>query len=302
MEWDDLRHFLAVARTGSLTRAAQTLHVSLATVSRRISGLERKLDARLFERKANGFELTEAGRAVCVKAEDVERAIDSVERQMLGRDRNASGKVRLATGDDIAALVVAPALSAFRERYPNISLDIVAGFEVANLTRREADLGLRTVAPTQRDFVVRQAGWWNLALYAAHSYVEVHSLKAGITDFSDTDLVTWDDAHATLGGGQWFATHALGARVALATNSRLIQLAACKAGLGLAILPCIKADREPDLVRLLPYDRVLSTKLWLVVHRDLARTTRVRAVMDFLTEITPKSRGAAYGKSGATSD
>lgn len=84
------------------------------------------------------------------------------------------------------------------------------------------------------------------------------------------------------------AEHAPAARVVLAANSRLIQQAACKAGLGVAILPCVAADREPDLIQLLPPARVASTKLWLVAHRDTARSARVRAVMDFVCEIVPK--------------
>jgi DNA-binding transcriptional LysR family regulator len=181
MEWDDLKYFLAVARTGSLTRAALMLRVSLATVSRRIAALERKLGVRLFDRKRSGYELTESGHAVRLKAEEIEQAILSVERQMQGRDREPRGKVRVTTGDDIAAFVVAPALAAFHAHYPGIALEIVARFEVADLARREADIGLRmifrmsasspgTIAPARGDFFVRHAGWWNLGLYAARSY------------------------------------------------------------------------------------------------------------------------------------
>jgi DNA-binding transcriptional LysR family regulator len=288
MEWDDLKYFLAVARAGSLTRAALTLRVSLATVSRRIAALERKLGVRLFDRKRGGYELTESGHAVRSKAEEIEQAILSVERQMQGRDREPRGKVRLTTGDDIAAFVVAPALVAFHAHHPGIALEIVARFEVANLARREADIGLRTVAPARGDFFVRHAGWWNLGLYAARSYAQTHGLRPGARDLSNVGVITWDAEHSNLGGGPWFAKHAPDARVVLAVNSRLIQHAACKAGLGVAILPCVAADREPELVRLLPSEQVASTKLWLVVHRDLAHTARVRAVMDFLADIMPK--------------
>jgi DNA-binding transcriptional LysR family regulator len=95
-------------------------------------------------------------------------------------------------------------------------------------------------------------------------------------------IITWNDEYRHLGGRRWLAEHALGTRVSLAANSRLIQFAACKAGLGVGILPAFAADREPDLVCLLPPRKVLSTKLWLVVHHDLAQVVRVRAVMDFL--------------------
>lgn len=288
MEWDDLKLFLAVARTGSLTRAALTLRVSLATMSRHIAGLERKLGARLFERKRGSYHLTECGEAVRAKAEEIELAIHSVERQVLGRDRHASGVVRVTTGDDIAATIIAPRLAEFSTSHPGISLEIVARFDVANLARREADIGLRTVSPARGNFLVRHAGWWQLGLYSTRSYAAAHNLRPGVLNLSNADIITWDAEHAMLGGGSWFTRHAPGARVAFSANSRLIQQAACKAGLGVAVLPCVAADPDPELVRLLPPKQVVSTKLWLVVHRDLARTARVRAVMEFLADIVPK--------------
>ena len=290
MEWDDLKHFLAVARTGSLTRAAQKLRVSVATVSRRVSALERRLGSSLFDRKHSGYELTESGLAIHSKAEEIEQAVLSVERKVLGRDRSATGKVRVTTGDDIAALVIAPSMPGFRARYPGISLEIVARFEIANLARREADIALRTIAPAKGDFLVRHVGWWDLGLYAARHYALAKNLQPGDCDLTHVGVITWDPGHSKLAGGPWFAEHARGAPIVLAANSRLIQLEACRAGLGVAILPCIAADHDPDLVSLLPPSRVASTKLWLVVHRDLARAARIRAVMDYLTEIAPTQK------------
>jgi DNA-binding transcriptional LysR family regulator len=194
----------------------------------------------------------------------------------------------VSTGDDTAAFIIAPKLAALNMSHPGISLEIVARFDVANLARREAEIGLRTVAPQNGDFVVRHAGWWNLGLYATRSYAQAHDLEPGLSGLSKAGIITWDTAHADLGGGPWFAKHTPGARVVMRANSRLIQLAACKAGLGVAILPSVAADHEPDLVQLLPPAEVVSTKLWLVVHRDLARTARIRAVLDFLGSIVPK--------------
>lgn len=303
MEWDDLKYLLAVARAGNLTGAAPRLRVSVATVSRRLGALERRLGARLFDRKASGYTLTEAGEAIRERAEQIEQTILSVERQVLGRDLSPVGKVTITTADDIAAFVIAPRLAEFERRFPGISLDIIASFDVANLARREADVALRTVRPAQGNFVLRQAGWWNLALYASKTYVRTHGLQPGLPDPAKTAIITWTDAYAHLNGGPWLAQHARGAPVALAANSRIIQQAACRAGIGVAILPCVAADRDPDLVRLLPPERVVSVKLWLVAHRDLIRTARVRAVMSFLAEIGPErhqraERSAASRRAG----
>jgi DNA-binding transcriptional LysR family regulator len=279
---------LAVARTGSMTAAGAALKTSTATVARRITMLERRLGARLIDRRQTGCTLTENGHAIRRRAEDVEQAVLSVEREALGRDLRPTGTVRLTTTDDIAALAVAPHLVEFSRRHPEIILEIIAERDVVNLSRRDADIGLRTVRPARGNFVIRQAGWWNLGLYAARSYVEAHGLAPGLRNLAKTAIITWTSESAHLRGGPWFAEHARGATIAVTANSRRIHQAACKAGLGVAILPCLAADGDPDLVCLLPPTRVISVELWIVVHRDIARTARVRAVIDFLAEVGPK--------------
>jgi DNA-binding transcriptional LysR family regulator len=267
MEWDDLKYFLAVARSGSLTEAGQTLKTSASTVSRRIAVLEKKLVARLFHRKSSGYALTESGIVILRKAEEVEEAALAVERVALGRDTHATGVVRVTASDDIAANLIAPHLGRFRELYPDIVLEIVAQMELANLARREADIALRGARPTRGQFVIRRAGVWHFGLYAARKYAENHNLKPGLSDLSGTEIITWTKEWVHLRGGPWFAEYARDANIALASDSRRVHHAACKAGLGLAILPCALADKEPDLICLLPPEKVLSSPLWLVVHR-----------------------------------
>ena len=287
MEWDDYKYFLAVARSGSLTGAARVLKSSAATVGRRISALESRLGARLFDRGQTGYALTESGEAISLKAEEVEEAVLSLEREAFGRDLRAAGKVRVATAEDIASVVVAPRLMGFRRLHPGIMLEIVSSWDVVNLTRREADVAIRTVRPTQGDYVIRQTGVWNCALYAAKPFAQAHNLVADMNEMPDIDVISWTDEHR-FRGGDWFDKHAQNATVVFAANSRQIQYAACKAGVGAAILPCLTADNDPDLMRLLAPEKVRSVPLWLVAHRDLLRTARVRAVMDFLADIAPK--------------
>lgn len=288
MDWDDFKHFLAVARGGSLTAAAHTLKSSPATVGRRVTALEKKLGTRLFDRRQSGYALTEGGALIRVKAEDMEDAIISAEREALGRDLRATGKVRVAASDDIAAYVIGPSLGQFRRLYPGIMLEIVARMDVVNLSRREADIALRGVRPTTGDLVVRPAGIWPYGLYASRDYCEAHGLRLGHFDLSRLAIITWTEQYAHLRGGPWFAKHARGAAVALTSDSARVHLAACKAGAGVAILPSRVADRDPDLVCLLRPDQVLSLELLLVVHRDLLRTARIRAVMEFLADVPPK--------------
>jgi len=287
MEWDDFKHFLAVARTGSLTGAGRLLKTSPATVGRRIAALEDRLGARLFDRAQTGYALTESGEAIRLKAEGVEEAVLSLEREAFGRDLRASGKVRVATAEDIASVIVAPRLPEFRRLQPGIILELVSSWDVVNLTRREADVAIRTLRPSHGDFVIRQTGVWNCAVYVSKTYARSHKLTTNVNEMPNVDIISWTEEHR-FRGGDWFEKHAPNAPIVFTANSRHIQYAACKAGLGAAVLPCLTADRDPDLVRLLPPERVRSVPLWLVAHRDLLRTARVRAVLDFLAEIAPK--------------
>lgn len=218
----------------------------------------------------------------------MEDAIISAEREALSRDLRATGKVRVAASDDIAAYVIGPSLGRFRRLYPGIMLEIVARMDVVNLSRREADIALRGVRPTAGDLVVRPAGIWPYGLYASRDYCEAHGLGLGRFDLSRLAIITWTERYAHLRGGPWFAKHARGAAVALTSDSARVHLAACKAGAGVAILPSRVADRDPDLVCLARPDQVLSLELLLVVHRDLLRTARIRAAMEFLADVPPK--------------
>lgn len=285
-DWEDLKFFLAVARGGSLSAAARQLHTSAATVGRRVSILEGRLQARLFDRRQSGYALTESGEAIRLRAEEVEEAVFSVEREASGRDLRATGKVRIATAEDIAAIVIAPSLHDLRRDHPALSVELVASWDVMNLSRREADVAIRSVRPTHGDFVMRQIGVWNCGLYASKEYATKNRLLPGAS-IDGADIISWTEDHA-FRGGDWFKQNARSTRNFFAANSRQIQHAACSAGLGLAILPCLSADRDPNLIQLLPAAKVRSVKLWLVVHRDLLRTARVRTVMDFLTDIVPK--------------
>jgi DNA-binding transcriptional LysR family regulator len=193
----------------------------------------------------------------------------------------------VATTEDLAAFVIAPRLAGFRRDYPAISLEITTRLDFANLTRRDADIAFRAARPQHGNLLVRRVGVVDFGLYAAKSYAETHALKPGVSDLSDAEIITWTEEWSHLRGGPWFAKHAPGCAIALAANSTRAHQAACKAGIGVAILACIAADPDLELICLLPPERVLSVEIWSVVHRDLARTARVRAVLDFLAELGP---------------
>src|SRR3954451_23621077 len=222
MEWDEVRNFLAVARSGSLSGAARSLDSSAATAGRRIAALEKRLGARLFDRGQTGYALTESGEAIRLKAEEVEEAVLALERAALGRDLRAGGKVRLATAEDIASFVIAPMLAQFHRTYPHIVVEMVASWDVVNLTRREADIALRTARPTQGDFVVRHVGVWNCAVYVSPGYAEARKLnlkRRNLASLPALDVIPWTDDNMSR-SNDWFGRHARGSDVGFTATSR----------------------------------------------------------------------------------
>lgn len=288
MDWDDLKHFLAVARSGSLTDAARSLKAGAATVSRHIESLETRLGARLFEHRSTGFVLTEVGRAILTRAEEVEAAVQSLEREAASKDADLVGKVRVATTEDMATMVVIPNLPSFAAAHPGLELELVGSLSTVSLTRRDADIALRSTRPDTGDLIVRRVGGVDLGLYASRAYADARGLSEANFDFAKVETITWVEDLAGLRGGQWLVEHSKGSRVALHVNTTRMLYSACAPGLGVAILPCFGADLDPSLICLVPPERVQTSDLWLVVHRDLATVPRFRAVMEFLASLGPK--------------
>lgn len=296
MDWNDLRYFLQVARTGSLTRTAAELGVSQSTVARRVQALEAALGATLFAHHQTGYFLTDEGRALVSRAEAVEEAALGLEADAASRGQGLTGTVRLATAENLASHVLIPALPVFRIRYPGIVLEIATGISAASLSRREADLALRLSRPEQGNLAVRRLGDQSYALYGSRQYLAQYKVPEDEGRFSGHSFVAWDEAYAHLPMAQWLQRAMVGASPVLVATSLQAHLSAAKAGLGLAVLLCFLANPEPDLVQVMPPEEVLTQEIWLVIHGDLAGSARVRAVADFLAELMHAERNWLLGR------
>lgn len=282
MDWNDLRYFLCVARTGSLTQAAGELNVSQSTVSRRIGELEASLGMSLFARSQTGYFLTDEGREVLRHAERVEDSVMALERGAAGIDDSPVGTVRLATSENLATDLVVPAMPAFRARYPGICVEIITSTATAELGRREADIALRVVRPTRGNLTVRRIGHMTYSVYGSRQYLEANPAVEG-KHLEGRHFITWDDSHAHLPAATWLTRQHPDCSIALVASSLPVQIAAVRAGLGLAVIPDFLAVGD-DFVRVVPSDQVFSNELWLVTHADLVASARIRALSDFLAE------------------
>ncbi|HZP19274.1 MAG TPA: LysR family transcriptional regulator [Bauldia sp.] len=281
-DWNDLRYFLALYRRRTLAGAARELRVQHSTVGRRLAALEEALGASLFTQAPDGFVPTEAGLAIVPLAEDAERAVQAIDRRISGSDARIAGMVRLTTSEAFSGLIVRH-LGRLRDRFPDLTVEVLAGNRSLDLARGEADLALRFTETTDPNLICKRVGSTAWSIYAALSYVERRGLLPSATDFRGHDVIGFDETLAAVPGALWLAEHGAGSREILRGNSIVAILNAAIVGMGVAILPCFIAEAEPTLRRLTP-DIIGSREVWLVFHPDAARIARVRSVIDFVTE------------------
>lgn len=286
LDWNDLRHFLAVHRAGNLSRAAGELGLNATTVSRRLSALEEALGTRLFDRTPDGYLLTSAGRDLLPRAERMEQEALALEREVVGADGEARGVVRVTATEMLATRFIAPHIAGFTARHPDIVLDLHCTNEVVSLARREADIALRLAKPREDNVVTRQLSEVPLALYASAAYLEQCGTPAEPEHNLDGhQVLLFANTRHFRDENDWLALRADGARVVLRSDSVSSIYAAVTRGLGIALLPRIVADHDPRLTRIATRTSSKPRTIWMTVHRDMRSTARVRVVMDFLAKV-----------------
>lgn len=297
MNWNDVRYFLAVTRHGSLTGAAREVKASPSTVARRIETLEAALRTRLFERRPDGYELTEIGRTMVEKAMAIEAAMHEMEDGFCGQVGRVSGTVRMVTVDTLAHHILIPKLPALQETYPDLSLGVaVNATSFAQLPQRETDIGLRLCRPEQGNFVVRRIGTIAFGLYGSKDYLARHPIPEDQLPIAGHRLITWGDPLSFLALPKALRSWVESGVANLTVDSMQAQVLAMKTGSGLGVLPCILADSEEHLVRIKPDLCRQDEAIWLVVHEAVRDTRRVRVVCDFLETIVKQGQPILSGR------
>jgi DNA-binding transcriptional LysR family regulator len=295
LDWTDLRFLLAVKRAKTLSAAARKLGCDQTTVGRRIDALEKSLDRRLFRRTPDGYFPTGDGELALARAERIEDEIMAMEREIGGRDERPQGQVRLTTYESMGQHFLAPRLAAFRQRYPEIELQLNMDNRPLNLSRREADLALRPGKPSQQELQVRKIGAVVAGLYAAPSYLKKRGEPRTVAELAGHDVIDDEDGHRLYRLSQWLHQLMRPGRVTLRCDSAVVQAQAAADGGGIAVLYCYVGDGHRGLRRILP-DEELESDLWILVHRDLQHAARVRALIDFLVELGQRDAAVLTGR------
>jgi DNA-binding transcriptional LysR family regulator len=285
LDWNDLRYFLAVARTGSTLAAGRSLRVSQTTAARRVTALEEALGLVLFERRPTGYALTPAGEALMETALVMEESAAHFANAAAAQTRDISGSVKLTVDEIYAVTLLAPILRDLHEAHPGIRIELDTTEEKRDLAAGEADIALRSSkGPTDAGLVGRRIANDNWTIYCSRDYAAAHGVPHRRRELA---------GHPFIGGGSpgvwqvyraWLERNRLTDAVAMQHDSSSGMLSAVRAGFGLAVLPCMVADFDPELVQCLPSDPDNERGLWVLTHERLRHTPRIRVVLDFLYE------------------
>jgi DNA-binding transcriptional LysR family regulator len=295
-DWNDLRHFVMVARLGSTTAAARALKVDQSTVQRRLAELERRIGQPLVERRTAGYRLTAFGEQLLPHAQRVEESALAVERFVQSAGRELTGVVRVTCPEPIVYRISqSTLLERFRERHPGLQVEFLMSDRYLDLGKGDADVALRSGDTVDNDLVGRKIGDSLWAVYASRAYVQTHGQPASIEELAQHALVGLDESLAAHRAAVWLRQVAPHSRLAATADSVLGLVSCVKANLGVAPLPTALGDAEQDLLRVLgPVPEL--TRIWrILTTKRLRRTPRVAAFFDFLGSETASLRPILTG-------
>jgi DNA-binding transcriptional LysR family regulator len=286
MDWSNLRYFLALARSGSLSAASKVLGTDHTTVARRVQALEKELRLQLVDRRARAYSLTAPGRRIYDLVARVETAIADVERFARSVDRAPQGQVRISGPPGLINHWLAPRLSTLQTRFPDLRIALVGEAREASLSRREADLALRMFRPRGNALVGRKLARVTYGLYGSKEYLSGRPPE-------NLDFLGHDESEDHLPQHKWLRAIAGDREFTLRANDLGALLGAVRAGLGVAVLPQTLARHDKALRQVPTSTPAPSRDLWLVFHRDVQRVPAIRAVIDHLVAIIKGGRATS---------
>ena len=291
MDWDNLRYFLELARTGTLVSAARRLSVDHTTVARRIQALEKEMDLALFSREAGGHRLTEAGRRLQPQAEAMEEAFLAVERSAAPPSHaGLSGLVRIGATEGFGTVILAPNLAQFAQAHPKLVIDLLAMPRLVHLSRREADIVISLERPARGPVVVTKLADYALRLYASSNYLAGRDAIRTREDLRGHTFISYVDDLLFSKELQYLDELYKPDSFALRSTSVLAQHCATAAGAGIAVLPAFIAEQDPRLQRVLPAEANFMRTFWMSVPSETRNLARMKAVWDFLRETVEAKR------------
>jgi DNA-binding transcriptional LysR family regulator len=284
INWELYRSFLGVLKEGSLSGAARALDIAQPTVGRHIAALEKSLGLALFTRSQTGLMPTEAAQSLRGFAESMQSTAASLERAAASQGAGVRGTVRVTCSDVIGVEVLPPIVTALRDQYPDLTVELVLTNRVQDLLRREADIAVRMARPRQELLVARRVGQIEVGLHAHRRYLDRHGTPGSIADLAMHSLIGFDETTEFIrNAGKSFPGWRREA-FALRTDNDLAQLALIRSGAGIGGCQAAIARRDEAIVRVLPKQISLSLDTWITMHEDLRDSPRCRVTFEALVK------------------
>ncbi|MDJ1018487.1 MAG: LysR family transcriptional regulator [Paracoccaceae bacterium] len=281
-DWNQVRAFLATVEEGSFSGAARALKTTQPTIGRQISELEAKLGVTLVERSVRGPTLTEAGRDLLDHVRAMGEAATLISMVAASKSEDVTGEVTVTATDLLSASILPGLLAPLREMAPGIRVRIVASADMQNLTQREADIAIRHVRPEQPDLIAKHVGDFRANLYATTSYLDRVGRPRSPRDIAAYDFVGNADPERLMAPLHNMGIPARAESFVMSSASGVVAWELVKAGYGVSMQPEVLGDGEPGIEKVLPDLPSLEFPIWLVTHRELQTSRRIRIVFDLL--------------------
>ncbi len=281
-DWNRAKAFLVTAEEGSLSAAARALGMAQPTLGRQVDALEEELGVILFERVGRGFVLTPSGLELLEHVRAMGSAANRVSLLAAGQSQSIEGTISIAASETYAAILLPPIIAKLRVAEPKIQIEIVASTKASDLRRREADIAIRNFQPNEPDLIAKKIRDVPARLYATPSYLERIGNPKLPYDLRNADFISIDKSGVFLSGLNALGLNITERNFPIVTESYLVMWELVKHGLGIGILDGNIGDAEPLVRRALPDFQPFMFPIWLVTHRELNTSRRVRVVFDLL--------------------
>lgn len=282
VSWDDYHYFLKVARLGTLKAAGESLKVNHSTVFRRINALEKKLEARLFERFKSGYVLTESGRDMFEHFQHLEDGFLAVERKIKGKDIRYEGTIKISTTDTLGHFWLPPLVKKFKARYPGILLDIDIRTGFTDLTQRQADILICAYNDHPDYMIGKILAPIEVELYASREYLDKHGRPKSVQELASHDILVLNEELDGVEFNEWLKNLVPSSAITMSCNMLTSLYSYTRQGLGIAPLPIYIGNQDPSLVSVMKIPEQFYHDIWILTHPDLKNTQRIKAFMGFM--------------------
>ncbi|MEM7280157.1 MAG: LysR family transcriptional regulator [Pseudomonadota bacterium] len=288
-DWNQVRAFLVAAEEGSLSRAATALDMTQPTLGRQVTAIEQELGIALFERSGRGLVLTPNGLDLLEHARSMGEAANRLSLMASGRSDELEGVVCITATEVMAAYVLPPIVAKIRADYPGIEIEIIASNVSSDLKRREADIAIRAYRPTQPDLIGRRIKDQPARLYATSAYLDKIGNPTHLAELTKAQFLGFNRTREFVDALNQRGIPVTLGQFSIVTNNHLVHWELVKQGVAIGVMPEDVGDAEAAVVRVLPdqFDP-LPIELWLVAHREVRTSRRLRVVFDLLAEALSK--------------